>query len=603
MSASMNLESSSQQRVSRRLEQLLNGIFHHKRPIVLLAVITIVGIFLRLFAASFLPIDRDEGQFLYYGERALNGALPLRDLVPEPDPLYIWMVAGMELLMGAQLLTIRLLSIASSGIGVIALYFLINKVTSQRLAMFGALLYSVSPTIVLYNVIGNYRQVAWPMVIVSLYFLAVGIKENDWKSLFVFGAIAGLATATYRITGIFLVTSPLLVALLYRSKLRTSLKPISSIIGGGAVTLLATLGPIIYLSGFDWVNRVWGFGGGIGSASDFATNVFTQAGIATYQIDTPIRIAFVDAREWYYLILTGLSGTVALLKSSIVRRALLAYVWPGALIIATSIVSIAPFLPSNPNFGAYPVSPHYDYATLVIIWLGTFGIIGLVRISKPTAYLPFGRNTVFYWIVSLIAAFSLFRYGHVFYFVAFAAPLCFLSAFGLQELSRPLCAHPMRILSWHGMLSTFILSLTLSSAVVATASMYTTPIQERDVTQSQAVAIGEYISSHTKPTDQILTGNLIYAIDSDRNNELNLPQAYIYFQTGDNPFPGNPFGTIPTITEINANLTTGRVVYVVMDTLLDQIMLFHPVLRDTINAHFTLETTLYGVQLWRFLGQ
>jgi 4-amino-4-deoxy-L-arabinose transferase-like glycosyltransferase len=586
------------QRFARLVEATLRG----EKPLLLLAGIVLVGVLLRLYVASWLAIDRDEGQFLYYGERSLQGALPLRDLIPEPDPLYIWMVAFMETIFGPHLSTIRFLSIGFSAIGILALHFLVKRLTNQRIATYAALVYAVSPTIILYNAIGNYRQVAWPIVIVSLYFLAVGMKEEKWKWLALFGATAGLAAVTYRIAAVFLVTAPVYAVLLYRQRLRVALRAVVSMIAGGLSTSFAVLGPIIYLSSFNWVNRVWGFGGGFGSYSGFGIDTFGPAAISSDRIATLIRIGFVDSREWYPILLVALVGAAFFVKCMQAKRKPLVFMFLAALATASFIVSIGPFLSPNPDFGAYPVWPPYDYASLVLFFLGAIGIAGILRESMPVASFDYARNIVFYWIISLAGAFSLFQYGHVFYFIAFAAPLSFLSGFGIQTVATLLHAQSTKLRSRQRILAIFLLLTVLASGTLATVSMYTTTIQERDLTQPQAIAISDYISSRTNLTDQILTGNLIFSVESHRNNELNMSQAYLYYQPVDNPLPGNPYGTNPTITQLVEYLATGRVVYVIMDTLLLQVMIDHPMLRDTVSVHFSLEITMYGIEIWRFRG-
>jgi len=99
-----------------------------------------------------------------------------------------------------------------------------------------------------------------------------------------------------------------------------------------------------------------------------------------------------------------------------------------------------------------------------------------------------------------------------------------------------------------------------------------------------------------------LTANLIYALSSGRDNALRISDAYVYLQTMDDPFPGNPFNSTPSISQLVAQLTTGNVKYVVMDPLLLQVLVQHSTLQGAIDIHFSLDATMYGIQLFKFKG-
>ncbi len=564
---------------------------------LLLTLLIVTGVAARLYVASILSIDADEGQFIYQAQRSLHGALPIRDLIPEPDPLYIWLLALTEIFLGPTLSAARLLSVAFSAAAILFTYLLASELSTKWVAFLASATYALSPTIVLYNSIGNYRQVAWPMVIMALYYLSMGLRTMNWRPLSVFGGMVGLATLTYRVTGAFLLTAPILLLVKERRNLRKFPRLVAAAVGGGLCTILPLFMTIVSLSNLDWVNRVWGFGGGIGSGSRFA--VQASSDLIT-QFDFLSRISFVVVREWFYLIFPSIIGLALALRRRTTWLPARGWLFPLAIITLTGVLSRGQFLPPNPDYGAYPVWPLFDYLTVLFSWLGIAAVFSFVKVTR----LDVGGKTVtmlVYWILTLVAVSLLFRYFHVFYFVMYAAPLSLLSSFGFVALY-----HGIRNLSpgrlEQRVVSAILISIVLVSAIIAGITMYTTPITERDVTQAQAAAIGRYVASHTTANDEILTGNLIYSVYSGRNNELNVSNPWIYLEPQDEPFPGNPFGSTPSVSQLASHIMTGQTKYVIMDRQLIQILLLHPMLQDAITAHFSLETTIFGIELHRFSG-
>ena len=120
------------------------------------------------------------------------------------------------------------------------------------------------------------------------------------------------------------------------------------------------------------------------------------------------------------------------------------------------------------------------------------------------------------------------------------------------------------------------------------------------MTQVQASEIGAYVRQRTNSTDEILTGNLIYVITSGRNNALDISDPWIYLHGSDDPFPGNPFGSTPSISQIIAHLQTGSVKYVILDGQLLNIMSQRAMLQDSVNSLFRSQTVMYGVPIYKY---
>jgi 4-amino-4-deoxy-L-arabinose transferase-like glycosyltransferase len=571
-----------------------------KSTTLLLGVVAAAGAVCRAASAYLLPIDGDEGQLIYMGHLAFQGAIPLRDLVPPPDPLYVWMLALVELLLGPTLLAIRTLSILFGILGTVGIYILTKEIARRKIAFLATSIYSLSPTIVLYNSIGSYREVAFPMVIVAFYVLATGIKRDSLRRLLVSGVIFGICVLTYRFTAVFLLTIPILF-LMTKKNLKAILKPVLTILLGALVSLVPVVALLVSWSNLTWVNMVWGLGGGAGSVSDFAVSgrsslSFGQS-LSNY-LEFRNRAAFVADREWFYLALPSVLGLTYLLRRNDRKWPILARgLWFSTLLILTLMVVLGQSQRPRSSYGTYDVWPGFDLVTLFSAIIGiplamtyprTFNV-------QPDSLL---RNVTVYWSTSLLVAFAILRMIHVHYFVAFAGVLSILGGVGIFNLEKGM-KHPERIRKSQ-MFAFAILSIMVTSAIVSGVSMYSTPVLERDVSQTQAMHVGNYIRDHTLPMDQILTGNLIYTVMSGRDNAMKISNPWIYLQGSDNPFGSNPYGTTPSIPELSTYVSSGAVKYVVMDHQLIATRNQQLQLDQALSSHFVLETTIDGVPIYRF---
>jgi hypothetical protein len=266
------------------------------------------------------------------------------------------------------------------------------------------------------------------------------------------------------------------------------------------------------------------------------------------------------------------------------------------------MVSRGQFLSPRGDYGTYLVWPPFDYATILLLWLGIFAVFGLAKFIIPVRVRVLSRDLLSYWLLSLTAAFSLFKFVHVFYFIAFAGVISILSAIGIHAAFVNFKSASVKFLHPRRIFPMILFGVIMVSAATASFSMYGSNVQERDVTQAQASRIGDYIRQRTTPTDEIFTGNLIYAVDSGRKNALDISDPWIYLHGLEDPFPGNPFGSAPSISQISVHLASGSVRYVILDGQLLNIMAQHATLQSSVQSLFTLETTMYGVPIYRFSG-
>jgi 4-amino-4-deoxy-L-arabinose transferase-like glycosyltransferase len=495
-----------------------------------------------------------------------------------------------------------MLSVLFSVVGIVSVYLIVREFIGERIALLSALIYSLSPTIILYNSFGNYRQVAYPLVALGFYFLMLGTRHQRMKYFLLHGAIIGLATIFYRVTAIFLITSPLLLWLRLRQP-KAILRPFIAIIVAGLSASLPVIGVVSFFSSIQWVNRVWGFGGGVNSSSYYLaspSSFLSFAGLASY-VDFRSRVAFVVVREWLYMILPSLIGLLTLLGGrKLTRSRFMGSSLCCLLVLITADVSRGLYLGPRGNWGTYEVLPAYDFLNTALLWLGVSLVLAIAFSVEVKGFRTEVRDFMVFWLATILAALSLFLFVHVFYFIALAAVLSILSAFGLVTLARIARSKPGEPDHNLRVLGTILFIVLICSVTISSLSMYGTTIGERDVTQAQAQMIGEYIRERTGPHDEILTGNLIYTVTSQRNNALNISNPYIYLRGLDDPFPGNPYGSTPSVTELAKYLSTGRVKYVIMDPQLAAIADQHSNLRESLSM-FWFDNVFFGVSIYRYV--
>lgn len=120
------------------------------------------------------------------------------------------------------------------------------------------------------------------------------------------------------------------------------------------------------------------------------------------------------------------------------------------------------------------------------------------------------------------------------------------------------------------------------------------------MTLNQASAVGDYVRNHTSPNDEVLAGNLIYVVYSGRDNAMRISSSWIYLQGLSDPFPGNPYGSAPSISVLANYLSTGSVKYVILDNQLAAMMSQQAQLGNAVKSHFVNETMIGNVMIGRF---
>ena len=198
----------------------------HKKFLLLLGIITVCGLYLRYIDYDKVPPWRESDDEIHYawaGLTWLTKGTPVswsrfesypafslyrawgvdwRLVSPmlEKPPLYsllsgiTTLVSGQRELNEVRLTTIRLLPIALSVITIIFIGFIGQQVFSNEIGLLAALLYAVTPTVVLSNRLSLTENLLTPLSLITLW-LFLKIKKPVKSALFL-GLCAGLSALT-----------------------------------------------------------------------------------------------------------------------------------------------------------------------------------------------------------------------------------------------------------------------------------------------------------------------------------------------------------------------------------------------------------------------
>ena len=162
-----------------------------------LVVVLAVGVFLRVFRLDELPpgLHQDEA---VYGLNALAIILGrLQIYFGEREPLYMYLVAGMSLLLGPQPLALRLTSAIVGSLAVLTTYLAARSLFGRRPALLAGATIAVALWPVMISRVG-FRAGTLPLLeTASLYFLWEGWQRRSRLRLLLGGALLGGSLYTY----------------------------------------------------------------------------------------------------------------------------------------------------------------------------------------------------------------------------------------------------------------------------------------------------------------------------------------------------------------------------------------------------------------------
>lgn len=123
----------------------------------------------------YLPIDGDEGQFVYQAQQVLDGKIPLKEILSY-TPLFTYLEALFVKVFGYNVLSGRILTVTMNTLAVVFTYAIAKELYNKKVGLISAFIYALSPAALIYNTVGNYREVAFPLEALGILALCFGSK-------------------------------------------------------------------------------------------------------------------------------------------------------------------------------------------------------------------------------------------------------------------------------------------------------------------------------------------------------------------------------------------------------------------------------------------
>ncbi len=161
-------------------------------------------------------------------------------------PVYIYLTALFEYLLGVSVLSVRLTSILAGSFSVVLVYFLSLEIFKKRsTATISALLMAIVPWSLFLSRIALEANLALALVIAGFLFFIKGVRGSKWL-LVVSMLFFGLSMWTYNSCRVFVPIIMVLMGILYRAELSQKLKANKRVFIAIAVVLTVIFTPVAY---------------------------------------------------------------------------------------------------------------------------------------------------------------------------------------------------------------------------------------------------------------------------------------------------------------------------------------------------------------------
>jgi 4-amino-4-deoxy-L-arabinose transferase-like glycosyltransferase len=202
-------------------------------------IILLLGFLIRV-GFIFRSIGRDEAAFLYYGWMIVKGKVLYRDLFNQKAPGVYFTVALIFLLVGKQVLLVRIVSMLLSTITAFVIFRIGHKINNPLTGIIASLFFILEPvTLRRSTMVFSETFMAFFMVL-AVYFYILAYKNDNFWHYLVVGILIGLSTIM-RQTGIILIP----VIILHLLYIRYPLKNLLNSIGILIVGFLLSIAPIV----------------------------------------------------------------------------------------------------------------------------------------------------------------------------------------------------------------------------------------------------------------------------------------------------------------------------------------------------------------------
>ncbi|MFX0202884.1 MAG: glycosyltransferase family 39 protein [Candidatus Hodarchaeota archaeon] len=587
--------------------------FARKRHLLLLFAIGVTGLIVRLYFGVKLPGVWDTGHFLYWGKLVLEGGIPFRDFFAR-DILYIYLLASSMIIFGYDFLAAIMISVISSFLTIFVIYQITSKIYNIKTGLTASAIYAFAPTVIFYDTISDMRPLMLLCASMAILILTQAIKTQDYKFFMLFGVLMGFSVFLYRGLGIYILTAPLILMFINMQSekevfgaFRKTMRQELYVLTGTFLSALPVYCYYSFVTNFDWIWSIWGFGGQFESATWFIIGEIAP-------IQHKIRIFHVAVREWLYMMIPVAVFLGIMIENKFKSRKYLKHLTIYALGIFLLVILISgEYFQPKTSFGSYESPAIFKTSFLGIIALAIIllaVIFPRIQNNFNNALVPkLGNSLVMWWFVSTSILIALYGVPLVNYYYYLSPPLTIITAIIIRAtLSRsPFCTPTSKIGKEKNvvkkLMPIFFIAFLISSATITVGMMASSDINWRNQHTSTIHKIANYIEQHTSESDEILVGNPAIALISDRKIAFNILLHQMYGKVGPEPFdplPYDPYNFFPNVHEIAEYMEKGNVKYIVEDGtgLVEHIIPLHPEWNAAFRSWYVLETVIDGRRVY-----
>ncbi|MGI0080481.1 MAG: ArnT family glycosyltransferase [Nitrososphaerales archaeon] len=578
----------------------MRGVNEFKRISVLTSILAVIiaGVAIRVYFALFFGFDWDSSILLYQAQLASQGATMFSQIRVE-EPLYVYLLALMLPIFGAQIWIFKILSGLSSLVIAFFVYLIGRDLFGKKIGLLSLSLYLLIPVVAIFDVQGTYRTVFQVPVVASLFLVLVGLRSGRRMLLVAGGLLTGISVFLYAgslFYGLLVLTVPFVYGITPSAKkAKASLTVfIGLLIGFGlGISLLILLGSSLGLIGSGWLPSITTFASGTGGGGGRFSSPSSFVNYLAYLT----RYVYVQTRDWIPIISVGILYLVAFMVSSVRTSSFTKKVAAiSALAIALCFYFLAAVigisLPPHGDYGLFDVPS--VFATIFVAEILVLIPLMAVTLTRFQIKLHRNHHVMMLWVLWLLIFLASFELPHGFYFQFFAAPLCILGGYVVQIV----VSHNSFGIGKQRHLIAIVLVIFISASSVLGAIMFVNSnINEWSLSAQQVSDVGTYLRMHTYPGDYVFTAAPIYAEAADRPNAGNMDNYFYFVNSGT-----TSINYSLTVSKIYSLMQNGAVKYVILDPIgRTQAFIGHyPQIQSFFQDNYRLTARIDGASIWEF---
>ena len=223
-----------------------------KEPYIIISVV-FIGLLVRLFYASYFPITRDEGAYIYDGLLIKEGFIPFKDFFTR-SPVLIYTLSAFVAVTGKTIFAGRILSILCSLVSVFLFYLVGKELFGKRVAKIALFLFALLPSAVLQTIYAHTQPFLIFLLLLATYLFVVGFKNKKAAFFILSGLFLGLAILVRHSAAAYLLWEIILLLVLFGENIQTKAKSSAFIILGSLLSALPISAYLISKAGWE---KIW----------------------------------------------------------------------------------------------------------------------------------------------------------------------------------------------------------------------------------------------------------------------------------------------------------------------------------------------------------